>query len=157
DSSCADYKAWNDQKDEFNEGKSDAALVGVLEDDSEKVRYLAAQKLNQWGKTYKTDKALAARVVVAAAAEKTKFAAYEVGAAAGRVRASDTGLYDKQAAIVKTHALPDLRRGFLNNFLFANTDNDKVFDLVRDTVKDHDKMVALAALQAFWVGGSRRS
>ena len=42
DSNCADYKAYYDQKDDFIDGKADAALVNLLRDSSEKVRYLGA-------------------------------------------------------------------------------------------------------------------
>ena len=40
--------------------------------------------------------------------------------------------------------------------LFTNGENNAIYDLVRDTVKDKDKGIGLAALQAFWVGGSHR-
>jgi hypothetical protein len=157
DSSCADYKKYSDAKDDFNDGKADASLVAMLADPNEKIRYLGAYKLNQYGKTFKTDKTMAAAVVTAAEKEKTKFAAYEIGSAVGRILVRDTGTFDRVKAIVKKHDVPDMRRGILSNLLFNNSDYDPVYALDKDMVKDADKSVAMAALTAFWTGGSRKA
>jgi hypothetical protein len=157
DSSCADFKAWSEAKDDFNEGKADASLVAMLADADEKIRYLGAYKLNQYGKGFKTDKTMASAVVAAAEKEKARFCGYELGATVGRVAVRDTGTFDRVQAMVKKHDIPDLRRGILANLLYNNGDFDPVYGLTKATVKDADKSVAMSALGAFWTGGSRKA
>jgi hypothetical protein len=156
DSTCPAMKAWSEAKDDFNEGKADASLVAMLGDQNEKIRYLGAFKLNQYGKAFKSDKALAGAVVSAAEKEKSKFAGYELGATVGRILVRDTGTFDRVKAMVKKHDVPELRRGILSYLLYSNSDYEPVYNLVRDTVKDSDKAVALAALSSFWTGGSSK-
>ena len=156
DLACPAMKAWNDAKDDFNEGKADASLVAMLADPDEKIRYLGAYKLNQYGKAYATDKALAGAVVAAAEKETSKFAGYEVGAAVGRVLVRETGTFDRVKALVKKHELAEVRRGILSTLLFNNQDHEPVYNLVRDAVKDSDKSVAQQALSSFWVGGGKK-
>jgi hypothetical protein len=50
-----------------------------------------------------------------------------------------------------------VRRGILSNLLYANQDAEPVYGLVRDTVRDPDKTVAMAALASFWTGGIHRA
>lgn len=156
DSSCPAMKAWSDAKGDFDEGKADASLVAMLADGDEKMRYLGAYKLNQYGKAFKADKALAAAVVVAAEKETSKLAGYALGATVGRVLVRETGTFDRVTAMVTKHDVPDVRRGIVSSLLPSNQDDEPVFGLVRDTVKDPDKAVAEAALQSFWTGGTRR-
>ncbi len=156
DSSCADYKAWSDAKDDFNEGKNDASLVGLLEDPDEKLRLLGAEKLFQYGQGYQTDKALSARVIVAAEKELTKFAGYDVGRVAGSVKVRETGLFDRVKAMIAKHPVERIRRGILSRFLSSNDDNDAVFAVVRDTVNDSEPEVAGAALSSFWGSGYKK-
>ena len=157
DASCPAYKTWSEAKDAFTEGKGDAALVALLGDADAKVRYLAASKLNQYGTTFRSDRALAAGVVAAAEREKSAFSGSEVGAAAGHVRVRDTGTFGRIEAMVNTQGVPELRRGILSNLLYNNQDDDPVFDLVRGATKDADSSVAMTALKAFWTGGMRKA
>src|SRR5262249_4327301 len=136
DSSCPGMKAWSDARDDFNEGKADAPLVAMTGDANEKVRYLGAYKLNQYGKVFMTDKALAEALVTAAEKEKSKFAGYELGAAVGRIQVRATGTFDRVKATVKKHDVSELRRGIVSNLLFNNQDDDPVYQLVREAVKD---------------------
>jgi hypothetical protein len=156
DSDCPAVKAWHDAKDDFDEGKADASLVAMLADADEKIRYLAAEKLNQHGKAFKSDKGLAGAVVTAAEKEKSKFAGYELGSAVGRILVRDTGTFERVKAMVVKHEVPDLRRGILSNLLFNNQDYDPAYSLTRDSIKDSEASVAQTALGAFWTGGSRR-
>jgi hypothetical protein len=157
DTSCPAMKAWSEAKADFDEGKSDAALVALLADGDEKLRYLAAFKLNQYGRAFKTDRALASAVVAAAEQEKGRFAAYELGAAVGRLRTRETGTFDRVRAIVERRDTGELRRGILSQLLYANGDDDAVFQLAQRAVKDPDPAVALAALTSFWTGGASRA
>jgi hypothetical protein len=156
DSDCPAMKAWRDAKDDFDEGKADTSLVTMLADADDKIRYLAADKLNQYGKAFKNDKALAGAVVTAAEKEKSKFAGYELGRTVGNILVRETGTFDRVKAMVAKHEVPDLRRGILANLLFNNQDNDAVYNLTRDTIKDSDANVAQVALGAFWIGGQRK-
>jgi hypothetical protein len=157
DSDCPAMKAWRDAKDDFAEGKADASLVAMLGDTDDKIRYLGADKLNQYGKAFKNDKALAGAVVTAAEKEKSKFAGYELGRTVGNILVRETGTFDRVKAMVQKHEVPDLRRGILANLLFNNQDYDPVYNLTRDTTKDADANVAQVALGAFWVGGQRKA
>lgn len=156
DSSCPAYKTWTEAKDAFNEGKADASLVALLSDGDEKIRYLAAAKLNQYGKAFHTDKTLAQSVVTAAEKEQRKFAQKEIAAAAGQIQVRATGTFDRVKALVAKRDMPDVRRGILSNLLYNNQDDDAVYDLVRETVKDADGTVAQAALGSFWAGGGHK-
>jgi hypothetical protein len=155
DATCPAMKAWTDAREGFEGGKADAALVALLADGDEKVRYLAAFKLNQHGAAYRTDRALAQATIRAVAHEKSSFAGFEVGSALGRIRVSETGTLPALASIVKDKDCPTLRLGVLGNLLNANPDVAAVFDLVKSTVKDPDRTVGLGALRAFWTGGAK--
>jgi hypothetical protein len=154
--SCPAMKAWSDAKEDFDAGKSDASLVAMLADRDEKMRYLGALKLNQYGKTFRREKGLAEGVVAAAEREKSKLDGNELGAAVGHILVRETGTFERVKALVQKHDLPDVRRGVLSNLLYANQDDDAVYALVRDTVRDPDKTVAMAALASFWTGGIRK-
>jgi hypothetical protein len=156
DSSCPGMKAWSDAREGFAEGKEDASLVAMVGDPDEKMRYLGAYKLNQYGKGFKSEARLAGAVVAAAEKEKSKFCGYELGAAVGHIQVHETGTFDRVKAMVKRHDVPDLRRGIVSNLLFNNQDYDPAFELIREAVKDGDKSVAQQALSAFWTGGTRR-
>jgi hypothetical protein len=156
DAACPGMRAWSDARDPFAEGRGDGALVAMLGDADERMRWLGAYKLDQQGKAFKTDPKLAEAVVAAAEKEKSSFCGYELGAAVGHIVVGDTRTFARVKAMVQKHALPDLRRGIVANLLFYNQDYDPAFDLLRETVKDGDKAVAQQALGAFWTGGTRR-
>jgi hypothetical protein len=155
DPDCPAWKAWRDAKDDFNEGKSDASLVAMLSDSDEKVRYLGAYKLSQSGRTFWSDKTMAAAVVAAAEKEKSKFVGYELGVTVGKIRVRDTGTFDRVKALVQKHDVPALRGGIVSSLFHNNADYEPAYNLLRDTVKDADKAVALAALGALGSMSSR--
>jgi hypothetical protein len=156
DPGCPGMRAWNDAREPFAEGKADGALVAMLGDPDDKMRYLGAYKLDQQGRAFKTDPRLAEAVVAAAEKEKSSFCGYELGAAVGHILVGETRTFDRVKAMVQKHAVAELRRGIVANLLFNNPDYDPAFDLVREAVKDGDKAVAEQALAAFWTGSTRR-
>jgi len=154
DSSCPAMRAWSEAKEGFD-GKAEGTLVAMLADGDEKMRYLGAYKLKQCGAAFVGDPALAARVVAAAEKEQSPLVAFELGSVVGHVRVSATGTFDRIAAMVKKHAVRNVRRGILDELLLNNQDSAPVYDLVRGAIADPDPAVASLALHSFWMGGSR--
>jgi hypothetical protein len=156
DATCPAMRAWTDARAGFEGGKADAELVALLADQDEKIRYLAALKLNQHGARFRVDRALAQAAVRAAAQEKSAFAGFEVGSAIGRIRVAETGTLASIVPLVKHAGAPAFRLGVLSEILHTNPEVGPVFELVKDAVKDADHTVALGALRAFWTGGASK-
>lgn len=147
---CADRKAWDDSE-LTKDGKADATLVSMLEDQNEQIRWLAAMTLSNKGDKYLTDKLLADRVLDAALAEKSKSVARNMGNAAGRIKLGDVGLVDKAKPLGKVPTLKELRLGFIGAVQYANRDAYYTYtvDLAK-TDTDHD--IRDAAMSSFWTG-----
>ncbi len=156
DLTCPAMRAWSDDHEDFIEGKADAALVGMLASPDEKIRYLAADKLKDHGKTYASDKGLAEAVVAAAEKEASRFAAYELGEVVGRIQVGPTGTFDRIKALVAGPALVDLRRGIVTGLLFNNRNDERVYVLVGSVVKDSDHALAETALNSLWLSSGKR-
>jgi hypothetical protein len=156
DSSCPAMRAWSEVKEGFDDPTAEASLTAMLADGDEKVRYLGAFKLRQSGSAYRSDRALAEPIVAAAEKEKSKLVAFELGSVVGHLRVRETFTFDRIAAIVKKHALREVRRGILDELLLGNPESDRVYELVREAVRDPDPSVASTALHSFWMGGSRK-
>ena len=147
---CADRKAW-DESELLKGGKADPTLVAMLEDANEQVRWLAAAALSSNGDKYRTDKALAERVINAALAEKSKPVARNIGNAAGKVKLTDVGLVDKAKPIGKVPMLKEMRLGFIDSVQFNN--KDAFYAYTVDLAKNgEDKEIRDAAMSAFWTG-----
>jgi hypothetical protein len=147
---CAEVKAFLDDE-HLREGKADATLTSFLEDPSEQVRWLGARALSTQGKAYRTDKALAERVVKAAEDEKSKTVAQELGGAVGGIKHAETGLGQRIQAMAKSHPVQTLRTSLLSRMLFTN--GESLYGFVRDIAKDDpDPIVRKAAMSAFWSG-----
>jgi hypothetical protein len=123
----------------------------MLEDPSEKVRWLAARALPS-SSNYIEDKALGQRVVAAAERETDATVAAELGYAANRVRGAETELTGALKKLIGHHPLPAMRRAVVSGFLFHNATPENfrfVADLAR---RDRDIEVRRAAASSFWVG-----
>lgn len=150
DYACADKKAW-DEAEILKDGKGDATLVSMLEDANEQVRTLAANALNNKGNLYKTDKAMAERVLAAAETEKAKNVMRNVGSAAGRIKLPTMGLVDRGKGLTKDPTPKDVRLGFIGSVQFAN--NEAFYDTTVALAKsDPDIDIRDAAMSAFWTG-----
>lgn len=147
---CAQKKAL-ESSELIKGGKADPTLVAMLEDASEQVRWLAASGLTSNGDKFKTDKALAERVINAALAEKSKVVGRNIGNAAGKVKLTDVGLVDKAKPLGKVPTLKEIRLGFIDSVQFNNRDAFYAYtvDLAKN---DADKEIRDAAMSAFWTG-----
>lgn len=133
------------------DGKADATLVNFLEDPNEHVRWLGSRILSQRGKAFRTDKALAERIVVVAEGEKSKTVAQELGGVVGGIKHADTGLGDRIKKMAKEHAVQQMRTSLLARMLFSN--GETLYDFVKDiATNDKDTIVRKAAMSAFWTG-----
>lgn len=150
DSTCPEMKAFTESA-EIRDGKADATLVTFLDDPNEHVRWLGARGLAQRGRAYRTDKALAERIVKVAEGEKSKVVAQELGGVVGGIKHAETGLGEKIKAMAKGHELQQLRTSLLARMLFAN--GETLYDFVKDiAANDKDTVVRKAAMSAFWTG-----
>lgn len=146
---CADLKAWK-ESELLKEGKADETLVSMLEDDNERVRWLAAQALSSRGKAYRTDEKLAKRVLAAAQAEKNEAVASNLGSALGRINAEKTGLEAEIKKLIESHQLQQLRRSTVSAVLFSNRQFYEFHMALAKGEKNKD--VRKAAISAFWTG-----
>ncbi|MRG93112.1 hypothetical protein [Polyangium spumosum] len=150
DSRCPEMKALT-ESELVRDGKADATLVNFLEDPNEHVRWLGSRILSQRGKAFRTDKALAERIVVVAEGEKSKTVAQELGGVVGGIKHADTGLGDRIKKMAKEHAVQQMRTSLLARMLFSN--GETLYDFVKDiATNDKDTIVRKAAMSAFWTG-----
>lgn len=153
---CEDAKLWREARDVFDGGRADAMLVGLLEDADDRARHLAAWNLNVFGERYRTDKALAERVVLVAEREKSERVGAPLGAALSRIDVERTELFDRTRAIAMKHALLSLRTALAATLAKNNLGSLPAFTLTLDLVRDPEKDVRAAALGALWQCSSRR-
>jgi len=153
---CEDAQAWREARDVFEGGRADAMLVALLEDTDDRARHLAAWNLNVFGDKFRTDKALAERVVLAAEREKSERVAAPLGAALSRIDVERTQMFDRVRAIAMKHALLQLRVALAATLGKNNLGSLPAFTLTLDLVRDPEKDVRAAALGALWQCSSRR-
>jgi hypothetical protein len=160
DDGCADYKAWQDERDAFKDGKADGTLVALIEDSDVKVRDLGLRKFSVNGSPALKDKALSERLVTVAEKAKgwTEMHTYLLGNIVGHIKIGDSGLFPRLKALVSSADVDSsLRRAIVDGLLYSNDTSDDVWALTRDTLKDADKQVARNALRAFWTGASDKT
>ncbi len=153
---CQDAKTWREARDVFEGGRADAVLVGLLEDSDDRARHLGAWNLNVFGERYRSDKALAERVVLVAEREKSERVAAPLGAALSRIDVERTELFDRVRAIAMKHALLAFRTSLAATLAKNNLASLPAFTLTLDLVRDPEKDVRGAALGALWQCSSRR-
>lgn len=157
DSQCAEYKAWQDEKDAFAEHKGDATIVAFFEDSDEKVRSLAVKKFFDWSGDF-SDKALAERLVTVAEKAKAFNEMYPLGNVLGHTKVAETGIFPRIQALVTTTTNPPALRGTIISYLFrTNPESEEVFNLTREMIKDASKEVNGKALDAFATGGTDKT
>lgn len=149
---CPAYKAWNEAK--LLSGPVDETLVRMLEDKTPRVRYLAANALQDSKATYRSDKVLAARVIAVADAETDTEAASSIGALVGKIDVEKTGLLEPITKIAKKHSITKMRRAVVEGILWTNNRSRPTYDFMLTMTNDADKDVRLEAVRAFWIGGS---
>jgi hypothetical protein len=150
DSDCPAMKEYVDSK-LYADGKEDATLLNVLEDPSEKTRFLATRQLfSIFARAYKKDKVLAARVLTAAQKEKSPAVVKLLGKAVAYIAAKETGLAPaiKKLALNPAVAQP-VRNGVVAFFLNENSDDPVAYEMTKEVLaKEKDKDLRLAAIRA---------
>jgi len=150
DATCPEMKALS-ESELVRDGKADATLVSFLEDPNEQVRWLGSRTLSQRGKAFRSDKALAERIVVVAEGETSKTVAQELGGVVGGIKHADTGLGDRIKGMAKGHAVQQMRTSLLARMLFSN--GETLYEFMKDiAANDKDSVVRKAAMSAFWTG-----
>lgn len=91
------------------DGKADETLVNMLEDESEKVRWLGARLLLVNGKKYGRDPNLAKRVVAAAKAETSDSVVQPMASAAAAISGTATGPSEELKWLMTEHAVEKMR------------------------------------------------
>lgn len=131
------------------EGKADATLVNLLGDDRVETRWLAATVLANHGAKAFADKALAARVILAAKEEVGPAVAEPLGRAVGKIGAA-AGLVDAQQALARDHKEPAMRIAIVGELLWTSKEH---YAFVVDLAKNEkDLKVRARALSSFWTG-----
>jgi hypothetical protein len=148
---CDAYKQWSALK--VTSDARDATLVNLIEDGSERVRNLGVRGLVAWGGGYRSDQALATRVVAAAAKETSEAFAGILGFEVGQIEAAKTGLGEPiKGLALDEKGSTDLRTGIVSIFLPSNKDNELAFGLTREIAEKGGavrlRTAAIAALSA---------
>ncbi|MFO0762136.1 MAG: hypothetical protein U0359_37200 [Byssovorax sp.] len=149
DSACAELKVFVGQRPQ--RGTLDATFIAWLEDPDPKVRTLGARGLAAFGDPYRSDRALAERVVAVAENEKEPSLTGIIGFLAGEILVDQTGLLDRIRGLLKNaDGSDDLKIGVISILLQANRDSAPVFDLTREVSNEASTgTVRSTALSAF--------
>lgn len=154
-SKCEAYKAFR-KSDLIRRGAADVTLVNLIEDEDEKVRWLAARMLRSHGRKYRDDPKLAARVLGAAEAERNEVVAGKLGDAVASIDFVATKLEDRVLELAKSHPVEKLRAEVVNSMLFRNRKSSKIFEVVKEMARNEENAaVRRAAVRAFWIGTPR--
>jgi hypothetical protein len=146
---CPALKTWKEASF-IKEGAADPTLTTMLVDTREPVRWLAAEALASQGKAYTKNAAMAAKVVAAAQAEKAPLPGASLGRAVAKIDLAATGQQPAAEAMVKTHALVQLRQALAQHMLWSNK---QLYDLTLQLSRtDAAPEVRKAALSAPWTG-----
>ena len=126
-----------------------AALVDFLSHPDRRIRGLAARALNARAKKFRTDPALASKVIEAVNKESDSSITLQMAAAAAQINGNKTGTLDKLTAIATTHAEPRVRARMFPGLLMNNDGVTEPF--IMDRAKEDDSPdVRIAAAGAFW-------
>ncbi len=147
--SCKPAQAWA-KSGLMKDGKADATLVAMLDDQRPPVRWLGAKSLLQNGREYAVDATLAGRVLAAARAETDVVVAEPLGSAAGKIDVTKTGLKNEVERLVSTHSLSKLRAALVQRAQSSN--REALFEFtVTVAEQDPDASVRRAAIDALWI------
>jgi hypothetical protein len=155
-SDCEALKEWS-KSDAFKDGKSEVTLLNLLEDENEKVRWLAARPLSSHVTGWRKDSAAAKRLLAAAKAEKDDLVVASLGGLVARIDVGATKLDGDIKDILAKSKNQTLRKNIAESVLFNNRKEGGFYDLLQKMAREEkDKDVRKAAAGAFWVGGSDR-
>jgi len=148
---CRAMDGWDKADALFAEGKADATLVTLLESRDLKVRLLACENLDKFGKVFRTDPALAGRVVAVVERERQKDGplAALLGRTAATIDVERTGVVARLEAIVQGHPLVLVRSYLLQSLGQHNPTSATVRRLVQGAIHDPSSEVRTAAAGAY--------
>lgn len=149
DWNCAESKAW-DELPELHDGKADATLVAMLAESEERLVYLAAKALARSGDKYRTDKALAEKVLVKLEGGVSPSVQVNLAEAVGAIDAKETGFGDRMLAVSQKLPVP-ARIAFIRSAQFRNS--EFFYASTAALAKgEPDEKLREAAIRSFWVG-----
>lgn len=152
---CEAFKAFK-KSEAFKGGKGDKTLINLLEDENEKVRWLAARGLKYHGKAYETDPKMAASVMTAMEKEKSEMVATMLAGTITDIRLKQTNLVDRFLKLAKGHDNKEVRERLIRSVLFRNRESKEIYELVKKMAKEaKDDDIRRAAVRAFWIGTPR--
>ncbi|MEM6787313.1 MAG: hypothetical protein AAF928_07120 [Myxococcota bacterium] len=152
---CPGYLRWT-QGEMFADGKNDLTLVHLAEDPDGEVRRLAAETLEAHGVRYRTDPALARRLVAALKKEKEAPVAAPLASAVADIALEPLALTDEVLALVDGHPLAEVGHRLVRDVLFRNRTSEAVYAFVLRAAEEHrDPEVRRHALRGFWTGTPR--
>ena len=157
DGDCDGFKAWGELDAPFQGGKNDATVVNMLEDTDKKVRLLAAMQLEEHGERYKTDAALAGRVLAAGEAEKLEVVSVPLGGAIGEMDLAATKLFDRIASLGKKHPQAEMRGRITARLLDNNPSSDEAYRFTLEMLSDDSPDVRAAAVESLPRGAASRA
>ncbi len=152
---CDAARAWRDARDVFEGGREDSALVEMLERTDDRSRYLGAENLAVFGERYRTDRALATRVVLATEREKSARVGQPLGEAVAKIDVDSTDLFDRVRALAIKDDLLPLRTAIAASLAEHNPASGPSFTLTLDLLRDREKDVRVAAIGALWMCENR--
>ncbi|MEO7331405.1 MAG: hypothetical protein ABI193_22710 [Minicystis sp.] len=153
---CPALDAWN-KSEIIKGGKVDATLLNFLGDAQKEARWIGAYGLYNAAQAYRTDAAMAKRLLAAGRAEKDATVARKLGDAIGKINVSKTGTTDELKKLLAESSQSTLRQGIVDGVLFNNRSEGGFYDLLATMARtEKDKAVRKTAASAFWVGGSER-
>ncbi len=148
---CPAFVKWSDETALFENGKGDATVLSLIEDDNPRLREVALIKGFQRRDDLLSDKSNASRLLNAALREQDKIVAGHFGREVCRVDAEKTGLQGELYALAK-HPLKELREALAFYLLPARV-TPLNLDVAHRLMYDEDKRVQDNAVGSLSCGG----
>ncbi|AKT42166.1 hypothetical protein [Chondromyces crocatus] len=144
---CAAFDAWNDNHDLLGDDSDKGALtlLNLAEDEDEKVRYLALDKMPARAHLFK-DKVASERILTLAENETSERVAGPLGYAVGWIRVDKTDLLPRIKKLVETTKIPEMRTRVYGTLLRTNSSSREVFDYYLASLKNDDPKLRYTVL-----------
>ncbi len=148
---CEDYKTLSDLP-ALKDGAADATLVALLDDPDPKIVSLAAHAIRADGRAFRTDTAMAEKIVAMLEAGKGDDSLLEnLAQAAGAVDAEKTKLGPRLLELAKKIPKPNVRASFISAGQFHNS--DLLYPVTAELARSEPNAeLRRAAIGSFWVG-----
>ncbi|HTJ84227.1 MAG TPA: hypothetical protein VL400_21050, partial [Polyangiaceae bacterium] len=141
---CEGIRRFTSAWEPFRDGKGQKTLLRMLEDPSEKVRSLAAMRLNYLFES--KDPEDVRRVLAVAKREKSAMVARDIGLVVGGIDVDATKTIEPLRELAKDHELYELRVGLASRLLDKNPRSHDALLLTVELTHDKNAEVATAAV-----------